>query len=179
MLTNINITTYNKGELQKKKKQNTRGHSSLQGDVFMTCTFFGHRDAPASIRPLLKNTLLDLIEKQNVTKFYVGNQGKFDAMACSLLQQFAKSHGVDYTVVLAYMPIKPDPFLEANNTILPEGIENVPRRFAIEYRNRWMIDQSDIVVTYVQRSFGGAAKFKDISKKKGKTVLELSECPPR
>ena len=114
-----------------------------------------------------------------MAKFYVGNQGNFDAMAYSLLKELGLSHGVDYTVVLAYMPIKPDPFLEANNTILPEGIENVPRRFAIEYRNRWMIDQSDIVVTYVQRSFGGAAKFKDISKKKGKTVLELSECPPR
>ena len=143
----------------------------------MTCTFFGHRDTPASIRPLLKNTLLNLIEQNNVKKFFVGNQGNFDAMVYSLLKELGLSHGVDFSIVLAYMPTKPDSFVDANNTILPEGIETAPRRFAIEFRNRWMVDQSDIVVTYVSRSFGGAAKFKALSQKKGKKIVELTECP--
>ena len=50
----------------------------------------------------------------------------------------------------------------------------VPPRFAIDYRNKWMIDHSD-VITYVRRSFGGAAKSKTLAAKKNKTVIELSE----
>ena len=58
-------------------------------------------------------------------------------------------------------------------TILPEGIETVPPRFAISYRNKWMIEQSDYVITYVIHSWGGAAQFKELAEKKGKTVIEL------
>ena len=46
----------------------------------MICTFFGHRDAPESIKPLLRKVLLNLIENQGITQFYAGNQGNFDAI---------------------------------------------------------------------------------------------------
>ena len=38
-----------------------------------------------------------------------------------------------------------------------------------------MIEQADIVVTYVTHSFGGAAQFKEMAEKQGKTVIELIE----
>ena len=60
------------------------------------------------------------------------------------------------------------------HSILPEGIETVPKRFAISWRNKWMIQQSDIVVTYVTHALGGASQFKDIAKRKGKFILELA-----
>ena len=138
-----------------------------------TCTFFGHRDTPQSVKPLLQTVLCDLIE-QGVDRFYVGNQGNFDAMAAALLKELEQSRGIRFEIVLAYLPKERDPFFETHS-ILPEGIENVPPRFAIEYRNKWMIDHSDIVITYVRRSFGGAAKFKTLATKKNKTVIELSE----
>ena len=62
-----------------------------------------------------------------------------------------------------------------SDTILPEGIETVIKRFAINYRNKWMIEQSDFVVTYVVHDGGsGAAQFKKLAERKGKTVIELS-----
>ena len=140
----------------------------------MICTFFGHRDAPDTVRPLLREILTDLIERQHVTSFYVGNQGRFDAMVRSLLASIAQTHQIEFDVVLAYYPNKPDPLFEAFDTLLPEGIETVPRRFAIDYRNKWMLEQSDFVVTYVTHSFGGAAKFKELAEKKNKVVIELS-----
>ncbi len=140
----------------------------------MTCTFFGHKDAPQEIRPLLRDVLLDLIEHQGVTQFYVGNQGSFDRMALKMLKEFEKPYSITYDVVLAYLPKKTDPFFTAYYTILPEGIETVPPRFAIEYRNKWLIEHSDLVITYVERSFGGAAKFKALAEKKGKRIVELS-----
>lgn len=140
----------------------------------MICTFFGHRDAPESIKPLLRKVLLKLIENQGITQFYVGHQGNFDTMARSLLVEFEQTHGIRYEIVLAYLPRQKDSHCDTTHTLLPEGIENVPPRFAIEYRNRWMIDHSNVVVTYVTHPFGGAAKFKDIAIKKRKTVFEVS-----
>ena len=141
----------------------------------MICTFFGHRDAPESIKPLLREVLLKLIENQGITQFYVGHQGNFDTMARSLLVEFEQTHGIRYEIVLAYLPKKEDPHIAAYHIILPEGIETVPPRFAIEYRNKWMIDHSDIVVTYVTHPFGGAAKFKEMAQKKKKTIIEIAD----
>ena len=36
-----------------------------------------------------------------------------------------------------------------------------------------MIEQSDYVVTCVSRSWGGAAQFKELAEKKGKTVINI------
>ena len=141
----------------------------------MICTFFGHRDTPPEIKNLLRQVISDLIEKQGVNRFYVGNQGNFDAMARSLLAEFEQTHGISYEIVLAYLPRQEDPLCDTDHTLLPEGIESVPPRFAIEYRNKWLIDHSDIVVTYVTRSFGGAAKFKEMAQKKKRTVIELQD----
>ena len=140
---------------------------------FSKCTFFGHRDAPPGIKPSLRQVISELIERQGIKQFYVGNQGSFDAMACSLLAEFEQIHGIRYEIVLAYLPRQEDPLCDADHTLLPEGIETVPPRFAIEYRNKWMIDHSDIVVTYVHRSFGGAAKFKELAEKRNKVVIQI------
>ena len=137
-----------------------------------TITFFGHRDTPKEIEPALRLTLIDLIENKNATVFYVGNHGNFDAMVRRQLEDLSKTYPIKYYVVLAYMPNKND---EPNeHSILPEGIETVPRRFAINYRNKWMLTKSDIVVTYVTRNFGGAAQFKKLAEKKKKNTINLS-----
>ena len=136
-----------------------------------TVTFFGHRDTQKETEPALRLTLIDLIENKNATVFYVGNHGNFDAMVRRQLEDLSKTYPIKYYVVLAYMPSKND--TPDGHSILPEGIETVPRRFAINYRNKWMITKSDIVVTYVTHNFGGAWEFKVLSQKKCKTVMEL------
>lgn len=141
----------------------------------MVCTFFGHRYVPMSIRPVLHDTLIELIEKQNADTFYVGNQGEFDNMVKKELVALAKIYPhIKYFVVLAYMPVKrsESDMTDYSDTIYPSEFENVPRRFAIDHRNRRMIEWSDIVITYVNRP-GGAAKFQEIAKKKGKQVIQL------
>ncbi len=91
------------------------------------------------------------------------------------MAEFEQTHGIKYEIVLAYLPKKEDLHIAADHTILPDGIETVPPRFAIEYRNKWMIDHSDIVVTYVCRSLGGAAKFKEMAQRKKRTIVEVSD----
>ena len=140
------------------------------------CTFFGHSHTPESIRPILRETLTDLIENQDVDTFYVGNQGNFDYMVKNELKRLAEIYpNIKYFVVLAYMPGKRDELdiTDYSDTIYPTGLESVPRKFAIDKRNRIMIDWADIVVTYVYHISGGAAKFKEIAEKKGKRVVNL------
>ena len=135
----------------------------------MTCTFFRHRYVPQKIEPTLRSTLIDLIENQDVNLFYVGNHGEFDAMVRRVLRELSTKYPISYNVVLAYIPYKRNEFDTADysDTILPEGIETVPKRFAINYRNKWMIEQSDFVVTYVVHDGGsGAAQFKKTAKEK-------------
>ena len=83
---------------------------------------------------------------------------------------------IRYAVMLAYMPGKRDEFDTDDyaDTMYPDGLERVPPRFAIDKRNRMMIDWSDIVVTYVCYSGGGAAKFKELAEKRGKRVINLA-----
>ena len=141
----------------------------------MTATFFGHKDTPKEIEPTLRTTLVDLIENHDATKFYVGNNGNFDTMVRRQLENLSQTYPITYNIVLAYLPTKKSEYDDYTNTILPEGIETAPKRFAISWRNKWMIQQSDVVVTYVTHSFGGAAQFKEMAERQGKTLIELSE----
>lgn len=139
-----------------------------------TCTFFGHRDTPNEIVPCIRRTLIDLIENENADLFYVGNNGNFDSLVLHQLEDLSKIYAIKYYITLSYMPEKTqEQYLSNKITILPEGIETVPKRFAISYRNKWMVEQSDIVVTYVTHSTGGAYKFMKLAKRKGKTVINL------
>lgn len=140
------------------------------------CTFFGHRECPDSINPILIEKLEDLIRNHNVDQFYVGNQGKFDAVVRSVLRKLSTQYPhIRYTIVLAYMPGKSDHLEDYTNTMIPEGIESIPPRYAISWRNRWMLRQSNFVVTYIIHPWGGAAQYAQQAIRQHKTVWNLAE----
>lgn len=138
----------------------------------MVCTFFGHKDTPKEKELVLKRTLIELIENENADTFFVGNNGNFDALVRKTLLELKGIYDIKLFVVLAYFPKNEYDYQEY--TIIPEGIENVPPKFAINYRNKWMISKSDYVITAVTQPFGGAANFKDYSIKHNKTVIEIN-----
>ena len=142
------------------------------------CTFFGHRDCPNSIKPKLREVLIDLIENHAVDMFYVGQQGAFDGIVRSVLKELVLVYPhISYAVVLERLPPKRDEFdtRDYSDTMLPEGIETVHPRFAISWRNKWMIQQSDYVVTYITYSWGGAAQFTEMSKKHNKQIIDIAQ----
>ena len=141
------------------------------------CTFFGHRDTPERIEPFLRTVLTDLIENRCVDMFYVGDTGRFDTTVRKTLKALLLEYPhIHYAVVLAYLPCKSDlPVEEYADTVYPAELENVPLRYAIPRRNRWMLDKADIVVTYVQHLGGGAAQCKELAEKKGKIIFNIAE----
>lgn len=142
------------------------------------CTFFGHRNTPQQAEPILRSTLLDLIENKNVNTFYVGNQGNFDHMVRNTLKSLKLIYPyVNYSVVLAYMPYKENELYheDYSDTIYPDGLENTLPRYSIIKRNKWMIDICDYAITYITHPWGGAAQFKELAEKKGKIVINLAD----
>ena len=57
--------------------------------------------------------------------------------------------------------------------MLPEGIEGVHPRYAISWRNKWMVTESDFVIAYITHSWGGAAKYYEMAVKKGRHVINI------
>lgn len=55
-----------------------------------TCTFFGHRDSPDSLRAEIHEQIEYFIKNLGVKRFYVGTHGSFDRMVCSELEYFKK-----------------------------------------------------------------------------------------
>ena len=141
-----------------------------------SCTFFGHRDAPDTIKPILREKIIDLIENRGVELFYVGNQGAFDRTAIGVLRGLKEEYPqIKYYVVLAYVPHNKDRLglEDSDSTIYPECLDKTPPKYAIIKRNRWMIERADFVITYVTHITGGAADFKALAERKGKTVINL------
>lgn len=139
------------------------------------CTFFGHRECPDSIKPQLKEVLTDLITNHYVDMFYVGNQGRFDVIVRSVLRELKKENPqINYAVVLAYIPGKQNEYDNYSDTMLPEGIESVHPRYAISWRNNWILCQSDYVVTYITHPWGGAAQYAAKAARQGKFVVNLA-----
>ena len=139
-----------------------------------TCCFFGHREVTHNIRPKLTEIIEKLMVDEGVTEFYVGHQGQFDSMVFSVLKELKSRYPqIRYTVVLAYMPDKHIKELYGEDTLFPDGLETVPKRFAISRRNDWMIQHSDYAVCYVHKITGGAAKFRDKAEKKGLLIIDV------
>ena len=138
------------------------------------CTFFGHSECYGLDTNLLKRAIEEIIFK-GVDTFYVGHQGYFDSLVLSCLKDLKNVYPyISFSVVLAYMPTKKyEVDIYDGYSIYPEGLEIGPPKFAIERRNKWMIDQADYCLCYVDHTCGGAYKFAKQSKNKGLDVINM------
>ena len=145
-----------------------------------TCTFFGHRDCPEDIKPILKRVIIDLIENKSINKFIVGTEGKFDLIVQSVLSSLdSNTYNFNYSIILAHPPIfgkeKYLPSIDTRHTVMLPDFEKVPRKYAIDFRNNYMLKNADFVVTYINRPFGGAAKFAEKAKHQQKTIINIAD----
>jgi len=141
--------------------------------------FFGHRDVNIKIRPALYAEIERHITQHKITTFYVGNHGNFDCMSVGILNELKRKYAhIEIVLVCAYLTTKKKTKYEMNlydSTLYPEGLEDVPQRFAITYRNRWMVEQSDCLIAYVRTSYGGAYTALQYAKRKNKRVTNLAD----
>ena len=123
------------------------------------CTFVGHREAPLSLYPYLVEEVWRL-SKNGVSEFWVGGYGAFDQMAERAVREAKiKMPQITLSLILAYLPVgeQKSELQKYDNMIYPEGLERVPRRYAIDRRNNWIVHNADFLLAYVTHSWGGAA----------------------
>ena len=117
-----------------------------------SCFFIGHRDAPETVLASLLDTLKRLIVEENVAYFYVGQYGNFDRLAALAVKQLKKQYPFLYLyLVLPSHPVErsvPIP-IGFDGSYYPDGMETVPRRYAIVRANKKMVDSSDWLISYV------------------------------
>lgn len=142
-----------------------------------TCAFFGHADTPDSVRPALRDAILTQLTKDPCTNFLVGHQGRFDGMAYHILKEIMPSYPqMRFSIVLAYTPGKRHPYdnFPYEDTILWDGIESTPKRYAIARRNAWLVQQCDMVICYINReTISNSAKYVAKAQRMGKPVINI------
>ena len=117
-----------------------------------SCFFIGHRDAPDTVLAHLTVTLERLIVEESVGYFYVGQYGSFDRLATVAIKQLKQRYPfITLMLVLPYHPAnRPIPTPPGfDGTYYPEGMENIPKRYAIVKANKQMVNNSDWLIAYV------------------------------
>jgi len=108
-------------------------------------------------------------------KFYVGHNGNFDRAVIRALKEVKKEHPqITYYIVRYSLELKID--YNECETIFPEGLEKIPKRFALDRRNTWMVNNSNVVICYITRCHGGAHKFVKMAERRGLSVVNLAQC---
>lgn len=139
----------------------------------MVVTFCGHKQVENEdqVRQWLENAVDGLIQ-EGADVFYLGGYGGFDRMALSAVNKTKEAHpSVRAILVLPYLDRSMD--LDAYDGSIYPPLEKVPRRYAISRRNRWMVDQADVVVAYVIHEWGGAATTLRYAEAKKKTIMRF------
>ncbi len=138
----------------------------------MIVTFCGHSEIyqPDKFSKWLDAILPSLIEGGAET-FYLGGYGAFDRLAASAVRRQKETYpDIESVLVLAYL----DRDVDASgydSTAYPP-LERVPPRLAILKRNEWMVTASDVVVSGVIYSWGGAVKTLDFARRKQKVIFQ-------
>lgn len=147
----------------------------------MIITFVGHSDFIETVEAEKK--ILLFLEKtvgDKGAEMYLGEYGKFDEFAYDCCKKYKETHPkVSLIFVTPYLTeeyqknhlkYQKERF---DGIIYPE-IEDKPLKFAISYRNKWMIEKADYVVCYIEREWGGAYKTYLYAQRKKKNVYNVA-----
>ena len=142
---------------------------------------FGHSDTPQDMFEKIIKSVLGFHGEYGINTFITGGYGSFDRLAEKAVLTLKKTHpDIKYYRLLHYHPEerKTEFFKEWDGTVYPEGMETVPRRYAIVRANRKMIDLSDGVICFSWH-IGNSRELYEYAlrqqKKRGLMVLNISE----
>ena len=149
-------------------------------DIFRIA-FFGHREV-WNIRELetkLSVIIKRIMDTHTYIEFYIGRNGEFDEFTASVIKRLKKEREMSYNILILVLPhtVKDMEYYEKyyDEMIIPESIGKAYYKNAITLRNRWMVDQADLVIVNVERQSGGAYTAMRYAEKQNKEVINLNE----
>lgn len=145
------------------------------GGVTITVTFCGHSEVyeEKAVREWLRPAITDAVNN-GANLFLLGGYGMFDRIAAGVVWKLKADYPhIQSILVLAYLNQKVDAASYDRTTYPP--LESIPRRYAILHRNRWLVDNSDLVIAYVTHGWGGAATTLRYAARKKKQIVQYGD----
>jgi len=150
----------------------------------MIITFLGHSSLQRCVE-LSKKIELTIYENtsdnDNIV-FYCGGYGDFDNLCVQVCQsikrKFKKCEIIYITPYITESQQRKMRYLIETchyDSIIYPPLENVPFKFAISKRNEWMVNEADLIIAYVNHSYGGAYKSLNYARRKKKHIINLAE----
>ncbi len=148
----------------------------------MIVTFCGHARFP-KLEEYEQKILTFLQEKvgDKPADIYLGGYDDFDAFAYDCCKKYKATHPyISLIFITPYMTVEYQQSylrLQKQNydgIIYPE-IEDKPLRFAVIYRNQWMVDKADYVICGITHAWGGAYKTYQYAKRKKKVIFNITD----
>ena len=142
------------------------------------CCSFGHREVLKKIDDAVYAAVLKAAE-QGCKIFYTGAMGEFDSLFSSAARKVKKTYPE-----IKLICVKPYFTSDLNtnrdyyaalydDVIIPSELADIHPKAAIKYRNRWMIDHSDIILIYTKRSYGGAYEARRYAERIGRKMVYI------
>ena len=144
------------------------------------CCCFGHREVLEDLSLRLQRVVEELIVQENVSIFYTGGMGQTDERFASAVRQMKGRYSqVELILVRPYFAEELNrnkQYYQENydSILIPSETAGLYYKGAIRAGNRWMVDRSDYVVSYVLRRFGGAYDAVEYARRKGKVILDIA-----
>ena len=142
------------------------------------CCGFGHRDVLEKIDDVVYAAVLKAAE-QGCDIFYTGAMGEFDSLFSSAVRKVKKTYPkIKLICVKSYFTNDLNTNGEYyaalyDDVFIPDELAYIHPKAAIKYRNRWMIDHSDIVLIYTKRTYGGAYEARRYAERIGKGIVYI------
>ena len=145
-----------------------------------TVSLFGHReiDNYSCLEKQLIKIIKELIQTKSYVTFLIGRNGEFDIFASTVIKRIQNAMGKENNEFICVLPYyeKDLEYYEKyyDGVTIPECVEKTHPKNAIIKRNKWMIEQSDLLLFYVERDFGGAYSALKYAEKLKKPIINLT-----
>ena len=141
--------------------------------------FIGHRVISniLQIENELEKIVKELMRSHSFVEFYVGRNGDFDISAASVIKRVRKSCDANNCELILVLPYanKDECYFEQyyDNIYYPLAPKTYYKK-AILKRNEWLVDNSDLLIAYVESDrVGGAMKTLHYAVKTNTYVINL------
>ena len=151
----------------------------------ISCTFTGHRKIFSDCSENIDRILECLLAEYGSLKCYVGEDGDFDSLCAARVKRLKENHpenSIRLILALPYMRERINRnrgFYTSfyDEIVVPHEAYGAYSKGAFSLCNRWKVDRSDFVISFVTKSFGGAFETVKYAEKKGKKVINLGKIP--
>ena len=150
----------------------------------MKIAFAGHSHIHFGgiVKEIVKKQLQKNIANAKSVTFYLGGYGAFDEICAHACRELKKENA---NIHLIYVTPYITPAEQEKIKIMQKSglydasiyppIEGTPPRFAILKRNEWMMSNADLIIAYVNRSFGGAYQSLQAAKRQNKPIINICD----